>query len=317
MMRRMSRRFATNSMNLAVLCGLWQNMFLNAEPMSPRFYAFWAINAALDQNRLRRQLDQFRASGFDGVVWHPRSYPKEPPYLGERYLAELSEVILHAKSLGLTFWLYDEDGWPSGTAGGQLLKKFPDDTQRWADLTDKKPERCLAEFERAGKTWFLAERVGRGMDYFNPDLARHFLELTHERYRTGLKPEAWEYVETIFSDEPEFGLGHAYDSLSKHDAIPWTPKLPELFRQRYGEDLLPQIPNPFFRRRRCGSSARQILGIAHGCFQRIIHHADQRLVPSARQIVHRARQRRGTSALPGANQRLVPSVLPPPRSAGD
>ena len=95
--------------------------------MKPRFHVFWAINAALDQNRLRRQLDQFRAACFDGVVWHPRFYPNEPPYLGERYLAELSDVILHAKSLGLTFWIYDEDGWPSGTAGGQLLKQYPDD----------------------------------------------------------------------------------------------------------------------------------------------------------------------------------------------
>src|ERR1017187_2291995 len=154
--------------------------------MTPRFYAFWAINAALDQRRLRRQLELFRGAGCDGVVWHPRFYPNEPPYLGERYLAELSDVILHAKSLGLAFWLYDEDGWPSGTAGGQLLKKFPGDAQRWADLVTEKPERCLAEFEvpfgvppSGGATrrpleggtpnqkWFLAERIGHGVDYFN------------------------------------------------------------------------------------------------------------------------------------------------------
>jgi len=233
--------------------------------MTPRFYAFWAINAPLDQTRLRRQLKQFRAIGFDGVVWHPRFYPNEPPYLGDRYLAELSDVILHAKSLGLSFWLYDEDGWPSGTVGGQLLKKYPADAQRWAELVIEKPERCLAEFEAgfgvppsggtarkppeggtSNQKWFLAERIGAGMDYFNPDLARHFLELTHERYRTGLKPEAWQHVEAIFCDEPELGLGHAYDSLSKHGAIPWTPQLPELFRQRYGEDLLSLIPEIFF-----------------------------------------------------------------------
>jgi hypothetical protein len=188
----------------------------------------------------------FRGAGYDGVVWHPRFYPNEPPYLGERYLAELSDVILHAQSLGLAFWLYDEDGWPSGTVGGQLLKKYPADAQRWAELAAEKPERCLAEFEHGGKKWFLAERTGAGVDYFNPDLARHFLELTHERYRTGLKPEAWSHVAAIFSDEPEFGLGHAYDSLSKHGAIPWTPKLPQLFHQRHGEDLLPLIPDLFF-----------------------------------------------------------------------
>ena len=138
--------------------------------MKPRFYTFWAINGPLEQARLRRQLEQFRAVGFDGVVWHPRFYPGEPPYLGDCYLAEVSDVILHAKSLGLAFWLYDEDGWPSGTVGGQLLKKYPGDAQRWADLATEKPERCLAAFERDGKKWFLAERVGASVDYFNPDL---------------------------------------------------------------------------------------------------------------------------------------------------
>ena len=212
----------------------------------PRFYSLWAINGALDQKRLRGQLDRLKSAGLDGVVFHPRFYPNEPPYLSERYLQEVSGAILHAKSIGLAFWIYDEDGWPSGTVGGQLLKKFPQDTQRWAELVTEKPERCLAEFERDGKKWFVAERIGAGVDYFNPELTQHFLELTHERYRTGLAPEAWEHVGAIFCDEPEFGLGHAYDSLSKHGAIPWTPKLPELFRQRHGEDLLPLIPKLFF-----------------------------------------------------------------------
>jgi hypothetical protein len=219
-----------------------------------RFYTLWAINAAPDQSRLRRQMDQFRAAGFDGVVWHPRFYPNDPPYLGGRYLREASSAILYAKAIGLAFWIYDEDGWPSGAVGGQLLKKFPQDAQRWAELVLKKTERCLLEFERDGKKWFVAERIGVGVDYFNPDLARHFLELTHERYRTGLAAEAWEHVGAFFCDEPEFGLGHAYDSLSRYGAIPWTPKLPELFRQRHGEDLLPLLPQLFFPGDNCGET---------------------------------------------------------------
>ena len=97
-----------------------------------------------------------------------------------------------------------------------------------------------------GSNGFSPNASAQGVDYFNPDLAQHFLELTHEKYRAGLKPEAWQHVEVIFCDEPEFGLGHAYDSLSKHGAIPWTPKLPGLFRARHGEDLLPHMPQIFF-----------------------------------------------------------------------
>jgi hypothetical protein len=212
----------------------------------PRFYSLWSINGALDQSRLRRQLDQLQAAGLEGVVFHPRFYPNDPPYLGEGYLREVSGAILYAKHLGLEFWIYDEDGWPSGTAGGRLLKQHPTEAQHWAELVKDRPERCLGEFRQDGKKWFVAERIGRGVDYFNPDLARHFLELTHERYWTGLAPEAWEQVGAIFCDEPEFGLGHAYDSLSRHGAIPWTPKLPDLFRERHGEALIPLLPRLFF-----------------------------------------------------------------------
>ena len=107
--------------------------------MQLHFYALWAINAALDESRLRRQLDQMKSWGFDGAVFHPRFYPNVPPYLSDDYLAILSRTILHAKSIGLGFWLYDENGWPSGTVGGELLRKYPGDAQQWADLVREKP----------------------------------------------------------------------------------------------------------------------------------------------------------------------------------
>ena len=105
----------------------------------PRFYTLWAINAPLDERRLCQQLDAMRAFGFDGAVFHPRFYPGKPAYLSDQYMAVLSRTILYAKSIGMDFWIYDEDGWPSGTVGGQLLRKYPADRQQWADLTLQPP----------------------------------------------------------------------------------------------------------------------------------------------------------------------------------
>jgi hypothetical protein len=214
--------------------------------MGIRFHSLWAINAPLEGARLRHQLERFRTAGFDGVVFHPRFYPNDPPYLGSRYMELVSGAILHAKSLGLSFWIYDEDGWPSGTVGGQLLQQHPEVAQRWVGLVTERPERCLAEFEHAGRRWFLVERTGAGVDYLNPDLAQYFLRLTHERYRTGLAPEAFAHVEAFFCDEPEFGLGHAYDSLPLDGAIPWTSGLPDLYAARHGENLMPHLRDLFF-----------------------------------------------------------------------
>src|SRR6266498_2217362 len=212
----------------------------------PRFYTLWAINAPLDERELSAQLDLIRGWGFDGVVWQPRFYPNLPPYLGDEYLAILSQVILYAKSIGLEFWIYDENGYPSGSVGGELLNRYPDDAQQWIELVKERPVDSFGSFEHCGERWFLARRVGSGVDYLNPALAQHFIELTYERYRQGLNPAAFDHVNAFFCDEPEFGLGQAYDPLSRHGAITWTGRLPEVFHQRYDEDLHALLPLLFF-----------------------------------------------------------------------
>ena len=171
--------------------------------MKRHFYTLWAINAALDEPELCRQLDQMRAGGYDGTVFHPRFYPNEPAYLSDEYLAIISRVILHAKSIAMDFWIYDENGWPSGTVGGAMLRDHPDCRQQWREADGQ-------------------IRSGPGVDYLNPALAQNFLKMTYERYRDGLEPAAWEHVTTFFCDEPEFGLGHAYDQLPPSGASPWT-----------------------------------------------------------------------------------------------
>lgn len=126
------------------------NPFPAPADRAPRYYTFWSINGALDQARLQRQLAAFRAAGLHGVVFHPRFYPGQPPYLSPAYLAEVSACILHAKKLGLRFWLYDENGWPSGTGDGQVLAKYPDSNAWRLDLTPAAAEGSLGSFTTAG-----------------------------------------------------------------------------------------------------------------------------------------------------------------------
>ncbi len=171
-----------------------------------RFYAFWAINDRLDRERLFTQLARFREHGLDGVVFQPRNYPGIPPYLGPEYLALLSDLILEARRLGLRFWLYDENGWPSGTANGEILKLHPDWGARRLDLSRRRRDDALVEFTAPdGGYACLYWQPVSGVDPFQPEGGRLFLELVHERYRRGLKPEAFEQIEAFFADEPESG----------------------------------------------------------------------------------------------------------------
>src|ERR1700677_3837982 len=132
---------------------------------SARFYSLWAINEDVEFGLLRRQIDEIKSLGFDGLVFHPRFYPNYPPYLSDEYLDIVSDLILHAKSIGMEFWIYDENGWPSGTVSGQLLKKYPEDAQWRIDAVQSKP----GGFE-------YVPRKCAGVDYLNPDLAKHILK---------------------------------------------------------------------------------------------------------------------------------------------
>jgi hypothetical protein len=69
-------------------------------------------------------LENLRAQGFGGVVTNVA--------WGDDYLRnplawdQLRRVTARARGLGMALWLYDEKGYPSGTAGGQVLDGHPE-----------------------------------------------------------------------------------------------------------------------------------------------------------------------------------------------
>ncbi|MEO6873210.1 MAG: hypothetical protein ABI222_00145 [Opitutaceae bacterium] len=225
--------------------------------LAPRYYTFWSINGDLDQARLQKQLADFREAGLHGVVFHPRFYPGNPPYMSPQYLAEVSACILHAKKLGLRFWLYDENGWPSGTGDGQVLAKYPDSGAWRLDLTPEPTALSLGSFTSAGlnhlvkgadatpKTWHLTPHQINYVDSLDPKVLGHFLELIHERYRTGLDPEAFAYVEAFFADEPESGI--IKDPYPVVAGIPWSPVMPARMTEKFGANYVERLPLLFTR----------------------------------------------------------------------
>lgn len=211
--------------------------------VAPRFLSFWSINATADLGRLCEQLDCFSDMGLDGAVIHPRAYPAGE-YLNAEYLRVLSEAIVHARSLGLAIWLYDENGWPSGSANRTIPRDLPELRQRWLAL-EPVEDGGAWDTAFAGRRFASVVGEGPGVDYLHPEVAARFLERTHQVYRTGLSPEAFEHVEAFFCDEPEFGLGLAHADLPRGGAVPWTSDLPERFLARYGYDLVENLGEVF------------------------------------------------------------------------
>ncbi len=220
--------------------------------LAPRYFTFWSINGPLDRARLRRQLLAFKAAGLHGVVFHPRFYPGIPPYLSDEYIGIVSACILDAKELGLRFWLYDENGWPSGTGDGKVLAQYPDSGAMRLDLTRTPTPDSLGAFHAdaanrlvpagtpGAQTWHLTPRKVNYVDSLDPRVLGHFLELIHERYRAALPAEAFDYIEAIFFDEPESGM--IKDPFAEVAGIPWSRTMPDRLRAAFGADFARVLP---------------------------------------------------------------------------
>ena len=82
---------------------------------------FWSWNDALDEEECVRQAHIFREMGFGGYHIHPRA-GLATPYLGEKFLSCVKACAEDAKKTDMLCWLYDEDRYPSGFAGGAVTK---------------------------------------------------------------------------------------------------------------------------------------------------------------------------------------------------
>ena len=90
---------------------------------------FWAWNGKLEEKELYRQLDIIKEMGFGGAFLHSR-IGLETEYMGKEWMELIAKCLKYGKEKDLEIWLYDEDRWPSGTAGGRVTRKKENRSQR-------------------------------------------------------------------------------------------------------------------------------------------------------------------------------------------
>jgi len=83
---------------------------------------FWSWNCELDEDELLWQIDTLREMGFGGFHMHVRNGMKTE-YMGEKFMDLVESCVNKAKREKMLAWLYDEDRWPSGFAGGLVTKE--------------------------------------------------------------------------------------------------------------------------------------------------------------------------------------------------
>ena len=83
---------------------------------------FWAWNCQLEKDELLRQLEVMKAMGFGGAHMHVRT-GMATPYLSDEHMDLISACVDKCRDEKMLAWLYDEDRWPSGAAGGIVTRE--------------------------------------------------------------------------------------------------------------------------------------------------------------------------------------------------
>ncbi len=120
---------------------------------------FWAWNAKLDPEEIRTQIRAFHKMGLGGFFMHSRT-GLGTPYLGKEWFECVRAAVDEAKKLGMQPWMYDEDRWPSGSAGG-FVTKSQRYRQRWIEV-ETVSAAALPKAVRRRRTlaWFAVRVAG-------------------------------------------------------------------------------------------------------------------------------------------------------------
>lgn len=196
---------------------------------------FWFWNATPDKDGINFQLDEFCSKGIKSVYIHPmpddfrkQDFFKgmEVEYLSAEYFELVAYTCEQIHQRGMLLWLYDEGGWPSGVAGGKVVKTNP----HYGIWALKRTGNKIEQIQ------FLPEC--NYPDLTNRDATQCFIEHTHEKYRQYIGDKFGTTVPGIFTDEPRIigCLGT--------DTIPWSPAIAEHFHKQHGcklEDVVDKL----------------------------------------------------------------------------
>lgn len=205
---------------------------------------FWSWNGELDPHELCRQIDWMHKNEIGGFFMHARGGLKTD-YLSDEWMRCISECADYAEKLGMDAWIYDENGWPSGFAGGKLLEE-PKNCDKYILYT-------IGDFDNTATVsyWLdenLIKRVDNGknkgeylnlfvktsvstVDILNPLVVDKFIGLTHEKYKEYFGEVFAKKIKGFFTDEPQY-----YRSKT-----PYTDMVDEYFKKEYNVDILDSL----------------------------------------------------------------------------
>ncbi len=234
----------------------------------PRQYSsapLWVWNDMLTEEQIVGTLRDLAGQNVKQVFVHPRP-GLMTPYLSVDWFRLWKVALKEAERLDMNVWIYDENSYPSGFAGGfvpdampesrgkgleireqQAPLKLNDDCvavlrpveDRYEDVTKQAKAGQLAEgrYMVASLRWAGTSPWHGGKFYVNlltPGVTEKFLAITMDAYTREIGDQYGKRVPGVFTDEPE---------LLPAGGMPWADDLPEVFQKRWRYDLITSLPS--------------------------------------------------------------------------
>lgn len=239
------------------------NSFKNPDAKYAPVY-IWVWNDICSKEIIDEQLIEMKNLGIrtfyilpEPKKFRPDSMPTNlnPDYLSDEYMKLCTYALKKGKNLGMNCWIYDEGGWPSGSACGKVIGDHPEYAQQSLKAYERKfsigeiykhsqPD-VIATFlndneiiadgyifpENSIITEYIAEKgTGSYPDLLNKKATEYFIETTHKKYAEALQNDFSEVVGAVFTDEPKAPLS------------PYNEELAKKYEAEYGESILPHLP---------------------------------------------------------------------------
>ena len=241
---------------------------VNGMEQPPAAYStgpLWVWNDDLTPELVRDTLN-FLADRDIRQVWiHPRP-GLVTPYLSDKWFELWGLALDIARQRDLLVWIYDENSYPSGFAGGYVCEAMPDSRARGLVIKDgphppavdenlygiwlRGPDglqdvtadaRAGRELPQGDYVWAVFQQADNSPWYagwFHPDLlqpgvTQKFLEVTLDAYKAHFGDEFGRRIPGSFTDEPH---------LRPAGEIHWTGDLEERFQERWGVSFRDGLP---------------------------------------------------------------------------
>ena len=240
-------------------------------PAEYRSAPLWVWNDRMTREQIKDHLTDLKDHGIGGVFVHPRP-GLITPYLSDEWFSLCRYAVDTGKRLGMKVWLYDENSYPSGFAGGHVPAQIPDAGRaglrmtRLAELPHRmSPEpivilaRDTLGFRDITQT-YTTHSYGPGdyyiftlvkqkpsqwyggftyVDIMRRDVTEKFIDVTMNAYKRVIGDEFGRVVPGVFQDEAEIRPA----SEPGFVVVNYTPALFNQFQSRWGYDLRTHLPS--------------------------------------------------------------------------